>query len=80
MASALPASTGPDQHEVESELRDVAHNLHEEFDEHLDPRAVDECLQQVSARFSGAPIRAFVPLLVGRYVREDLNTRLRQIQ
>jgi Arc/MetJ family transcription regulator len=39
---------------------------------------VDECLDQIASRFEGATVRSFVPLLVRRYVREELQTRLRQ--
>jgi len=67
-----------DQAEIDPELHDVAHIVHEEFDQHLDPSAVDECLQKVASRFEGAKIRSFVPLLVGRYVREELRMLLRQ--
>jgi Arc/MetJ family transcription regulator len=63
---------------VDPDLHDVAHLVHEEFDEHLDPRTIDECLDQVAARFNGATVRTFVPLLVRRYVREELQGRLRQ--
>jgi Arc/MetJ family transcription regulator len=57
----------------------VAHFVHEEFDDRLDPHAVDECLDQVAAQFAGASVRSFVPLLVRRYVREELQTRLGQV-
>jgi hypothetical protein len=63
---------------VDPDLHDVAHRVHEEFDEHLDPRTIDECLSTVAARFNGATVRSFVPLLVRRYVREELQGRLRQ--
>jgi len=33
----------------------------------------------VAARFTGATVRSFVPLLVARYVRDELHTRLRQV-
>jgi hypothetical protein len=65
------------QPKVDPGLNDVANVLHEEFDGRLDPRAVDECLDQVTARFNGAKVRSFVPLLVRRYTREELQTRLR---
>jgi hypothetical protein len=74
----VPVHSRPGQPEIDPELHDVAHFVHEEFDGQLDPRAVDECLSQVTARFDGAPVRSFVPLLVRRYVREELRTRLRQ--
>ncbi len=72
--------SGPDQDEVTTELHKVANVVHQEFDSHLDPRTVDECLQKVVARFDDAPVRVFIPLLVGRYTREELRTRLRPIQ
>ena len=70
MANISPVERRAAQPEIDSELHDVAHIVHEEFDEHLDPGAVDECLQKVATRFEGAAIRSFIPLLVGRYVRE----------
>jgi hypothetical protein len=66
------------QREIEPELHDVAQVVHQEFDQQLDPSAVDDCLQKVVSRFEGAKIRSFIPLLVGRYVREELRTLLRQ--
>jgi hypothetical protein len=35
--------------------------------------AMAKCLGQVAARFAGAWIRSFVPLLVRRYAREELQ-------
>jgi hypothetical protein len=66
------------QPEIDPGLFDVAHIVHEEFDDHLDPGAIDECLAKVAARFHGATVHSFVPLLVRRYVREELQTRLRE--
>jgi len=66
------------QPEADPELHDVAHFVHEEFDGQVDPQVVDDCLNKVTARFVGAPVRVFVPLLVRRYTREELITRLRQ--
>ena len=70
----------PGQPEVDSELHAVKHLVHEEFDDQLDPGAVDETLSRVTSRFEGAPVRVFVPLLVRRYAREELKDRLRDIQ
>jgi hypothetical protein len=78
MANFSPVETSAVQPEIDPDLHDVAHGVHEEFDQHLDPSAVDECLQKVASRFEGATIRSFIPLLVGRYVREELRTLLRQ--
>jgi hypothetical protein len=77
MASFLPAESRSGQPSVDSDLHDVAHFVHEEFDGRLDPHAVDQCLKQVAARFDGATVRSFVPLLVRRYAREELQQRLR---
>ena len=79
MGGFLPAESRPGQPVIDQDLHDVAHVVHEEFDGRLDPHAVDECLDQVAAQFAGASVRSFVPLLVRRYVREELQTRLGQI-
>ena len=65
----------PGRPEIDPDLHDVAELVHEEFDGRLDPRVVDECLDQVAARFASAPVRIFVPLLVRRFVREELQAR-----
>jgi hypothetical protein len=78
MVSVLPAGERPGGEAIDPDLHDVAHRIHEEFDDHVDPNAVDQCLDQIAARFEGATVRSFVPLLVRRYVREELQTRLRQ--
>ena len=78
MASSSPVGSSAVQPSIDQDLHDVSHLVHEEFDEHLDPRAVDDCLSKVSARFDGATVRAFVPLLVRRYAREELLGRLKQ--
>ena len=78
MADSSPVGSSTLRPSVDQDLHDVSHLVHEEFDEHLDPRAVDECLSKVSARFDGATVRSFVPLLVRRYAREELLGRLKQ--
>ena len=78
MASLSSAHSRPERPEIDPDLHDVAHVVHEEFDDHLDPMTVDECLAKVAARFHGATVRSFIPLLVRRYVREELQTRLRE--
>jgi predicted HD phosphohydrolase len=78
MASSLPVHLRRGQPESDADLHDVAHLVHEEFDDQIDPQEVDECLSQVAARFTEATVRSFVPLLVRRYVREELHCRLRQ--
>ena len=62
--------------EINADLRDVVHQIHEEFDDRLDPQEVDECLVRVAAKFDHAKIRSFVPLLVQRYVGDELHERL----
>jgi hypothetical protein len=79
MASFLPAESRSGQPSVDPDLNDVAHFVHEELDGRLDPHAVDQCLSQVAARFDGASVRSFVPLLARRYAREELQQRLRRI-
>ena len=67
-----------DRPEINADLDDVAHQVHQEFADRLDPRQVDECLHRVAIRFDKATIRSFVPLLVRRYVREELTASLPQ--
>ncbi len=62
-----------EQAKINPDLQDVAHRVHQEFDEHLDPLAVDECLNRVAAQFDDATVRSFVPLLVRRYVNDELH-------
>jgi hypothetical protein len=37
---------------------------------------VEECLNRVAATFDDAKVRSFVPLLVRRYVNDELQERL----
>ena len=76
MARFLSAESRPGLPAIDQDLHDVAHFVHEEFDGRLEPHAVDECLDQVAAQFAGASVRSFVPLLVRRCVREELQARL----
>lgn len=50
--------------------------MREEFADRLDPEDVDECLARVATKFNDAKVRSFVPLLVRRYVRDELHERL----
>ena len=75
MASLADSGTRP---EIHADLHAVAVFFHQEYDDCLDPRVVDECFDQVAARFAHATVRSFVPLLVTRYVRNELQARLGQ--
>jgi hypothetical protein len=61
---------------VPADLQDVAQQVQREFADRLDSGEVDECLHRVSAKFDDAAVRSFVPLLVRRYVREELHASL----
>jgi hypothetical protein len=76
MASPTTSTTRPGTSQINSDLQDVAHQVHQEFDDRLDPHAIDECLTKVAARFADARVRSFVPLLVRRYVRDELKASL----
>jgi hypothetical protein len=76
MASPTASSARPGPPEINTDLQKVAHLVHEEFGDRLDPHAIDECLAKVAARFADARVRSFVPLLVRRYVRDELQARL----
>jgi len=75
MASPTTSSARPGAPEINTDLQKVAHLVHEEFGDRLDPHAIDECLAMVAARFADARVH-FVPLLVRRYVRDELQARL----
>jgi len=76
MASSTAFEPSPGGPKINPDLEDLAHQLHEEFADRLDPREVDECLDRMSAKFDNAKVRSFVPLLVRRYVRDELHDRL----
>jgi len=70
MTSSAASHARPRQPEISADLQDVAHQLHQEFDERLDS------LTRLSAKFDNAKVRSFVPLLVRRYARDELLGRL----
>ncbi len=76
MASPTASSAHPDRPQINADLQKVAHLVHEEFDDRLDPHAIDDCLANVAARYADARVRSFVPLLVRRYVRDELQALL----
>ena len=76
MASPTASSARPGPPEISTDLQKVALLIHEEFDDRLDPHAIDECLAKVAARYADARVRSFVPLLVRRYVRDELQALL----
>ncbi len=76
MASPTASSARPGRSEFNADLQQVAHLVHKEFGDRLDPQAIDDCLANVAARFADARVRSFVPLLVRRYVRDELQARL----
>jgi hypothetical protein len=76
MASPTPSTTRSTPSQINADLQDVAHQVHQEFDDRLDRHVIDECLAKVAAQFADARVRSFVPLLVRRYVRDELQARL----
>lgn len=74
MSSSTAFDPPPGRSEINPDLQDVAHRIQEEFADRLDPSEVDECLTRVAAKFDGAKVRSFVPLLVRRYVTDELDT------
>ena len=50
-----------DRREIDADLHSVVITIHQEYDDRLDPCVVDQCLDQVAARFTGATVRSFVP-------------------
>jgi hypothetical protein len=77
MARSTVSDARQDQPQINPDLEDLVHQVHEEFDDQLDPVAVDECLSRVAAQFDDATVRSFVPLLVRRYVNDELHDLLK---
>ena len=78
MASSKLSDARKGASKISPDLQDVARRVHLEFDTSLDPVAVEECLDRVGATFDDASVRSFVPLLVRRYVRDELHEQLKQ--
>ena len=78
MASSTMSDPRQDPPKINGDSKDVAHWVHREFDELLDPETVDECIDRVAAKFVDAKVRSFVPLLVRRYVSAELHGRVEQ--
>jgi hypothetical protein len=78
MASSTTFDPRHDAPKINGDLQDVAREVHEDYDELLDPTTVDESLERVSAKFAKATVRSFVPLLVRRYVNDELRERVGQ--
>ena len=76
MSGSAASAAHSGQLEIDADLKDVARQVHEEFADRLDPRQVDECFDRVAAKFAAVKVRSFVPLLVRRYVREELQASL----
>ena len=76
MASSAVLDSRREEPQINPDLHDVAHHIHDQFDARLDPLTVDECLCRVAATFDDAKVRSFVPLLVRRYVKDELQERV----
>jgi hypothetical protein len=76
MDSSTSLHASLDLPKINADLQEVAREVHQEFAEQLDPREVDECLARVAATFDDASVRSFVPLLVRRYVNDELHERV----
>jgi len=76
MASARAIDARQGNPCIHADLQEVADQLQREFAARLQPGEVDECLSRMAARFENAKVRSFVPLLVQRYARDELVTRV----
>lgn len=76
MARSTVFDPHPVQPEIQADLQDVARQVRKEFADRIDLQQVNECLNRVAATFDGARVRSFVPLLVRRLVREELQASL----
>jgi len=62
------------RHGLHPDFREVAVQLHRDFDLLTGAEVVDRVLDEVAARFVDARVRTFLPLLVHRYARSDLRS------
>ena len=62
------------RHGLHPDFREVAAQLHRDFDLVAGAEVVDRVLDEVAARFADARVRTFLPLLVHRYARSDLRS------
>jgi hypothetical protein len=62
------------RHGLHPDFREVAAQLHRDFDLLTGAEVVDRVLDEVAARFVDARVRTFLPLLVHRYARSDLRS------
>jgi hypothetical protein len=76
MARSTMLDASHEEPKINPDLQEVVIRVHDEYDERLDPMAVEECLNRVAATFDDAKVRSFVPLLVRRYVNDELQERL----
>ncbi|HET7660747.1 MAG TPA: hypothetical protein VFK66_10195 [Oryzihumus sp.] len=62
------------RHGLHPDFREVAAQLHRDFDLLTGAEVVDRILDEVAGRFADARVRTFLPLLVHRYARSDLRS------
>ena len=73
MAPSPPPLSHPARSGLHTELHEIAAQLHRDFDGPIGSEVVDRVLDEVAARFVDARVRTFLPLLVHRYARSDLQ-------
>ena len=76
--SGQPSPSGAVHAELTGDLSAVVGSLHNAYDDRVGATVVDAEVQQVADRFTGARIRAFVPLFVRRYAGARLKTHQAQ--
>ena len=80
MASPQALDTRSGHPTINADLQDAGHQLRQEFANRLETGEVDECLNRIAARFEVVNVSSFVPLLVRRYARDELQARLANAQ
>ncbi len=76
MTGLAASDSYPGSLKINPDLQDVVRQVHLEFADLLDPQEIDACLVRVGAKFDNAKVRSFVPLLVRRYVCDELQETL----
>lgn len=76
MASSKAIDAPAGRPNIDADLQDVAHQLRQEFANRLESCEIDDCVRKVAVTFEDATVTSFVPLLVQRFARDELQARL----
>lgn len=65
----------PTEQQENTAIERVRDRMHRRYDQAVVPGEVDQALTRARHRFDGCPVRTYVPILVERGVRAELDHR-----